>query len=451
MSQESKGFLETRFQLTANGTNVRTEVAAGITTFLTMAYIIFVNPGMLSSAIPGMPFQAVMIATIVSAIFATLIMAFYANYPFALAPGMGINAYFTYSVVIGMGLSWQTALGAVFISGILFLILSVTPVRETIINALPMSLKSAIAAGIGLFLAFIGLSNGGLVVANPDTLVALGDLSEPGTLVAAIGLLITGALVAMKVRGAILLGILGTAVVGMVAGVTPMPKGVFSLPTFGDWAPVLGQLDIGAALGLGLLEIIFAFLFVDLFDTLGTLVGVSRQGGFLDASGKLPRASKALLSDAVGTIGGAVFGTPTVTTYAESAAGVAAGGRTGLVGVVVSIGFFLSLFFTPIIETIAMAGTAVATSPVTAPSLIIVGSMMVRAIRDVSWDDASEAIPAFIAMIAMPLTFSIATGISLALILFPVFKLVTGRGKEVHWIMYVLAALFIVRFIYLSA
>lgn len=451
MNKDDSSFLQSRFQLKEHGTTVRNEVVGGITTFLTMAYIIFVNPGLISSAVPEMPFEAVMIGTVASAILATLIMALYANYPFALAPGMGLNAYFAYTIVIGMGVPWQTALGAVFLSGIVFIILSVTPVREMIIDAVPGSLKSAIAAGIGLFLAFIGLKNGGIIVADPATFIALGDLREPGTLLAAIGIVITGGLLAMRVRGAILIGIVLTAIVGIFTGVTPRPDGFFQMPSFGNWAPVFGKLDIMGALRLGLLEIIFAFLFVDLFDTVGTLIGVSSQGGFLDKKGRLPRANKALMADAIGTVGGAVFGTPTVTTYVESASGVAAGGRTGLVGVVVSACFLLSLFFAPIVETIASAGTSVAESPVTAAALIVVGSMMVGAIRNIEWDDASVAIPAFIAMAAMPFTFSIATGIALAFILFPLFKLFAGKGKEVHWMMYVMAVLFILRFAYLSA
>ena len=361
MAKDSSGFLERRFQLAAHGTNVRTEVAAGITTFLTMAYIIFVNPGIVSSAVPGMPFQAVMIGTIVAAAFATVIMAFHANYPIALAPGMGLNAYFAFTVVGAMGVPWQTALGAVFISGIVFILLTLTRVREAIIDAVPSSLKGAIGAGIGFFIAFIGLKNGGIVVSDPATFVALGDFSEPGTLLAVIGVVVTGALMAMGVRGSFLYGIVLTAVIGMFTGVTPRPEGIVQLPSFADWAPVFGKLDIGAALRLGFLEIIFAFLFVDLFDTVGTLIGVSKQGGFLDENGRLPRAKNALLADAVGTVGGAFFGTPTVTAYVESASGVAAGGRTGLVGLVVAGCFVLSLFFTPVIETIATAGTAVAT------------------------------------------------------------------------------------------
>lgn len=451
MANGVSSFLESRFRLKENGTTVRTEVVAGITTFLTMAYIIFVNPGIVSSGIPEMPFRAVMIATIASAVLATAIMALYANYPIALAPGMGLNAYFTFTVVGAMGVPWQTALGAVFISGIVFILLTVTRVRELVIDAIPASLKAAIGAGIGLFIAFIGLRNGGIVVPDPATTVALGNLSEPGTLLAVIGLIVTGGLMAMGVRGGILWGIVATSVIGYFMGITPAPKGIAEWPSFADWAPVFGKLDWMGALRLGFFEVIFAFLFVDLFDTVGTLIGVAGQGGFLDKDGRLPRANRALMADAVGTVAGGIFGTPTVTSYIESAAGVAAGGRTGLTGLVVALCFLLSVFFTPVVEAIATAGTAVATSPVTAAALIIVGSLMVRAVREVDWNEASDAIPAFIAMIAMPLTYSIATGIALGFILYPLFKLFAGKGREVHWIVYLLAAIFVARFAFLAA
>jgi len=449
VAKNAPGFLERQFQLAANGTDVRTEIVAGLTTFLTMAYIIFVNPGIVTDTAPEMTFQAVMIGTIAAAAFSTILMAFLANYPIALAPGMGLNAYFAYTVVGAMGVPWQTALGAVFISGVVFIVLTLTRLREMIIDAVPASLKGAIGAGIGLFIAFIGLKNGGIVVSDPATFVALGDFSEPGTLLAVIGVVVTGALMAMGVKGSILFGIVITAVIGMLMGIGQKPAAIVQLPRFADWAPVFGKLDILGALRLGFFEVVFAFLFVDLFDTVGTLIGVSKQGGFLDKDGRLPRAKDALLADAIGTVGGSIFGTPTVTSYIESAAGVAVGGKTGLTGLVVAICFLLSLLFTPVIEAIATAGTAVATSPVTAAALIVVGSLMVRAVTDVKWDDPTEALPAFISMLAMPLTYSIATGISLGFVLFPIFKLVAGRGKEVHWLLYVLAAVFILRFIFL--
>lgn len=430
--------LENLFKLSENKTNVRTEILAGLTTFMTMAYIIFVNPSIVSET--GMPFNAVLMATCFSAALSTFLMAFLANYPFALAPGMGLNAYFTYSVVFGMGISWQTALGAVFISGVVFLILSLTKVREMIINAIPNTLKLAISAGIGLFIAFIGLQNAGIVVDNPATLVGLGNLLEPSTLLAVIGLVITAVLLARGVRGAILLGIVITTIIGFFFGVTKAPQGFMALPRFSEWAPIFGKLDIKGALSLGLFNIIFAFLFVDMFDTVGTLVGVSERGGFL-VDNKLPRANQALLSDSIGTIVGSFFGTPTVTTYVESASGVAAGGRTGLTAATVAVLFLLALFFTPIIGIVPGAATA--------PALIIVGAMMITGITKINWEDFSDAIPAFIGIIAMPLTYSIATGIALSFALYPFVKALAGKGKEVSWLVWVLSILFIIRFIWL--
>lgn len=436
----SAGWVERQFRLKENKTTVRNEVMGGITTFMTMAYILFVNPSILSET--GMPFDAVLIATAFSAVLATLLMAFLANYPFALAPGMGLNAYFTYSVVFGMGYTWQTALGAVFISGILFLLLSVSGIREKIIDAVPATLKSAIGAGIGLFIAFIGLQNGGLVQADEATMLALGDLTQPATALAAIGIIITGILLARKVNGAILWGIIATTLIGIPMGVTQMPTGFFQIPTFSTWAPIFGKLDIRGALNIGLFEVVFAFLFVDLFDTIGTLIGVSQQAGYLDKDGKLPRANKALLADSIGTVAGAIFGTSTVTTFVESASGVAVGARTGLANVVTSICFFLSIFFLPIIGIVPAAATA--------PALIIVGAMMLNSVVDIPWGEMDEALPAFIAIAAMPFTYSIATGIALGFIAYPIIKLAAGKAKEVHGITYVLAVLFIIRFIYLG-
>lgn len=437
---QKQSWVERRFQLKENKTSIRTEAVAGITTFMTMAYILFVNPSILSET--GMPFDAVMMATAASAILATVLMAFLANYPFALAPGMGLNAYFTYSVVFGLGYSWQTALGAVFISGVIFVLLSLSGIREMIIDAVPATLKSAIGAGIGLFIAFIGLQNGGLVQADPATIVSIGNLGDPAVLLAALGVLITAVLLARKVNGAILWGILITTVLGIPLGVTSAPAGFLKLPSFATWAPVFGKLDIKGALGLGILEVIFAFLFVDLFDTIGTLIGVSQQAGFLDKNGKLPRANKALLTDAIGTVAGAIFGTSTVTTYVESASGVAVGGRTGLSNLVTAGCFFLAIFFLPIIAIVPSAATA--------PALIVVGAMMIRAVLDIPWSNMDEALPAFIAMIAMPFTYSIATGIALGFIVYPVVKVLSGKAKEVPVLTYILAVLFILRFVYLG-
>lgn len=440
MVPSSGGWVERQFRLKENKTDVRTEVMAGITTFMTMAYILFVNPSILAET--GMPFDAVLMATAFSAILATVLMAFLANYPFALAPGMGLNAYFTYSVVFGMGYTWQTALGAVFISGIVFVLLSLSGIREMIIEAVPATLKSAISAGIGLFIAFIGVQNAGLVVDDPATMLALGSFSEPATVLAAIGIIITGILIARNVRGAILWGILATTIIGIPMGVTQMPSGIIQIPRFATWAPVFAKLDIRGALGLGLVEVIFAFLFVDMFDTIGTLIGVSQNAGFLDKDGRLPRASQALMADSIGTVAGAFFGTPTVTTYVESAAGVAVGGRTGFANIITALCFFLSIFFLPIIGIVPAAATA--------PALIVVGAMMLKPVVNIDWNSMDEALPAFIAIAAMPFTYSIATGIALGFVVYPIIKLACGKAKEVHWLTYILGVLFVIRFMYLG-
>ena len=404
---------------------------------MTMAYIIFVNPAILSDA--GMPFNGVFIATIAGAILGTVMMALLTNYPFALASGMGLNAFFTYSVVIGMGISWQTALGIVFIEGIIFIILSVTPVREMIVNFMPMGLKTGISCGIGLFIAFIGLQNAGIVIADSATLVKMGDIFSGPALIAILGLIITGILHALKVKGALLIGIVASTVLGLFNGVTPIPQGMVALPRMADWNQVLFQLDLKSAFNFSMIGVIISFLFVDIFDTAGTLIGVSQQAGYLEEDGSLPKADKALLADAIATAGGALFGTSTVTTYVESSAGVAEGGRTGLTGIVVAILFFLSLFFQPLVAIVPGAATA--------PALIIVGVMMLANIRYIKWDDFTEVLPAFVTMIAMPLTYSISNGIALGFITYPIIKLFTGKGKEVHWLVYTLCALFIVYFI----
>ncbi|RCW50685.1 NCS2 family permease [Halanaerobium sp. MA284_MarDTE_T2] len=433
---EEQGFLDNVFKLKQNNTNVKTETIAGITTFMTMAYIIFVNPSILEAA--GMPFDGVFIATIAGAILGTLTMALLSNYPFALASGMGLNAFFAYSVVIGMGVPWQTALGIVFIEGILFIILSVTPVREMIVNSIPMALKTGISTGIGLFIAFIGLQNAGIVVADQATLVAMGSVFKGTGLVAIFGLVVTGILHAKNIKGSLLWGILASTAFGWINGVTPKLEGVIAVPHMSDWSEVLLQLDIDSALSFGMVGVLLSFLFVDMFDTAGTLVGVSQQAGYLDENGDLPKASRALLADAIGTTGGALFGTTTVTTYVESASGVAEGGRTGLTGVVVSILFFLSLFFKPLIGIVPAAATA--------PALIIVGTMMMTNITNLNWDDFTEILPAFVTMITMPLTYSISNGIALGFIVYPLVKLFTGKGKDVHWLVYVLGIVFVLYF-----
>ncbi|ADO76452.1 NCS2 family permease [Halanaerobium praevalens] len=433
----NNGILENLFKLKENKTDIKTEVIAGITTFMTMAYIIFVNPAILSDA--GMPFDGVFIATIMGAVLGTMAMALLSNYPFALASGMGLNAFFAYSVVLGMGVTWQAALGIIFFEGIIFIILSVIPVRKMIVNCIPMALKTGISTGIGLFIAFIGLQNSGIVVQNDATLVGLGQvLSGPG-LVAIFGLIITGILHARQVKGALLWGILASTAFGWINGVTPAFNGIVALPQFSDWSQVLFQLDLKAALDLGMIGVLLSFLFVDMFDTAGTLIGVSQQAGYLDENGDLPKASKALLADAIGTTGGALFGTSTVTTYVESASGVAEGGRTGLTGVVASALFFAALFFKPLIGIVPSAATA--------PALIIVGTMMMTNITSLDWDDFTEILPAFMTIIAMPMTYSISNGIALGFITYPLLKLFTGKGKEVHWLVYLLGIVFVFYFL----
>jgi len=434
-------FLEKKFHLSENGTDTKTEIIAGFTTFMTMAYIIFVNPSILSDA--GMPWNGVFIATIMGIVLGTVCMALLTNYPFALASGMGLNAFFAYSVVLGMGVSWQIALGIVFLEGVLFIILSITPVREMIINCIPMGLKASISAGIGLFIAFIGLQNAGLVIKNDATLVAIGDVFSGAGIVAIAGLVIMGVLHTLKVKGAILWGILGATFIGYIPGlnVTPPLQGIFAVPQFSDWSKVLFKMDIGGALNIALITVIFSFLFVDLFDTAGTLVGVSTQAGYLDEDGNLPKASRALLADAIGTTGGAIFGTSTVTTYIESASGVSEGGRTGLTGIVVAVLFFLSLFLRPLVGIVPAAATA--------PALIVVGTMMMHNILNIKWDDFSEALPAFVCLIAIPLTYSIANGIALGFITYPLIKLLSGKGRKVHGLIYILGILFAIKFIWL--
>lgn len=433
------GFLEKVFKLSANNTTVKTEVVAGITTFMTMAYIIIVNPIILKDA--GMDFGAVMVATCVSAAVATFLMGLLANYPFALAPGMGLNAYFTYSVVLDMGYTWQVALGAVFISGLVFILITVTKLREVIVNAIPFTLKKAVGGGIGLFIALIGLQNAGIIVTNEATLVGLGHLAEPGPLLALIGLVITAILLARKVPGAMIIGILVTTVIGMlpVFGLVPVPTGIGSfISTPPPVAPTFMQLDIKGALGAGLINVILAFTFVDLFDTLGTLVGTGAKANMLDEKGRLPRANPAMLSDAIGTSVGAVFGTSTVTTFVESAAGIVVGGRTGLTAIVVGILFLASLFISPL--ALMIPGEA------TAAALILVGVMMMEPIMGIDFSDFTEAVPAFMTIALMPFTYSIANGIAAGLIFYPIMKVVTGRSKEVHPVVYILAILFIIRF-----
>ena len=429
--------LERIFHLRENDTTIRREMLAGLTTFMTMAYVVVVNPRILSEA--GMPVEGVLFATCISAALATLIMGMWANYPIALAPGMSLNAYFTYSVCMGLHVPWRTALGVIFFSGVFFLILTVTRVREQIVNGIPNCLKHSTAAGIGMFIAFVGLRNAKLVVANPATFVSLGSLSSHESQLACIGLVIMLALMTRKVSGAILIGIFATTLLGIFRGMAAWPSAVFSLPhASATWL----QLDLRSALHLGLLEIVFIFLFVDLFDNVGTLMGVCEQGGFVK-NGKIPRVGRALVSDAIGTIFGALTGTSTVTSYIESAAGVAAGARTGLSNVVVAVMFLLAAFCAPLAAAIPAYATA--------PALILVGALMTESIARVQWAEFTEAIPAFVTMLATPLTFSIATGLSLGLISYTVVKVASGRFREVSLLIWILTALFILRYIYLAA
>lgn len=429
--------IERYFRLRENQTTIRQEFLGGLTTFLTMSYIVAVNPKMLAET--GMPVDGVLFATCIAAAAATLVMGLYANYPIALAPGMSLNAYFTYVVCLGMHVPWRTALGVIFFSGVLFLFLTVTRVREQIVNGIPDCLKHSTAGGIGMFIAFVGLRNARLVVGNPATFVALGSFSNHETQLACIGLAIILILMTRKITGGILIGILVTTLLGILRGMGSWPTAIFSLPhPSATWL----QLDLRGALHLGLFEIIFVFLFVDLFDNVGTLVGVCEQGGFVQ-NGKIPRVGRALVSDAVGTIFGALTGTSTVTSYIESAAGVAAGAKTGLSNVFVAGLFLLAMFCAPLAAAIP--------SYATAPALIVVGALMTESIARVVWSEFTEAIPAFVTLLATPLTFSIATGLSLGVISYTLMKVAAGKFREVSIVIWILTALFIVRYAYLAA
>ena len=429
--------LERYFHLRENQTTIRREFLGGLTTFLTMAYIVVVNPQMLAKA--GVPIEGVLFATCVSAAAATLVMGLYANYPIALAPGMSLNAYFTYVVCLGMHVPWRTALGVIFLSGVVFLILTVSRVREQIVNGIPDCLKHSTAAGIGMFIAFVGLRNANIVVANKDTFVSLGSFSNHEAQLACVGLVIMLILMTRKITGAILIGIVATTGLGILRGMSTLPTAIFSMPhPSATWL----QLDLRGALHLGLFEIIFVFLFVDLFDNVGTLVGVCEQGGFVK-DGKIPRVGRALVSDAVGTIFGSLTGTSTVTSYIESAAGVAAGARTGLSNIFVAALFLAAAFCSPLAS--AIPGYA------TAPALIVVGALMTESIGRVKWTEFTDAIPAFVTLLATPLTFSIATGLSLGLISYTVVKVAAGKFREVSPVIWILTVLFILRYVYLAA
>ena len=438
-------FLERRFALAANGTSVRTEVIAGVTTFMTMAYIIFVQPAVLSAA--GMDFGAVLTATCLATAFATVLMALLANYPIAVAPGMGHNFFFAYSVIIGMHIPWRTALGAVAIAGLIFIATAGIGLRERVITALPESLKHAIGAGIGLLIAGIGLQWAGVIVASPGTLVTLGTLRTPPTLVALGGLALTAILMARGVPGAFLIGILSSAAASIPLGLLRFDGLVGRPPSL---RPTLLQLDIVGAFAPGMIAVIFVFFFLALFDSIGTLVGVGSQAGLMQ-KGTLPRARQALLADAVGTVAGAMLGTSTVTAYIESGAGVAAGGRTGLASLITAVLFLASLFCYPLVRTIAGGYTVGSTTlyPVLAAPLVLVGTLMIRGVRHVEWEDPTEAVPAFLTMAVMPLAVSITEGVAFGLIAYAVLKAAAGRGREVHALVYLFAVLLTARYMFL--
>ncbi|HON03663.1 MAG TPA: NCS2 family permease [Fervidobacterium sp.] len=439
------------FGISAAGSTIRREIAAGVTTFLTLAYIIFVNPSVLVQAVPGIFDQsgnivnqaaynsyygAFMVATIMGSVIATLVMGLYANYPFALAPGMGLNAYFTYTVCMKLGISWQLALAAVFIEGIIFIVLTVTGARTFVARAVPQPVKAATGAGIGLFIAFIGLKNAGIVLPDPVTAVTLGQLNRPDTLLAIIGFFITAILFALNIPGSILIGIILTTVIGAVPafGVTHYQGIIGKIP---DISPTFlkFQFDAQTLLTGTFWIVVGTFFFVDFFDTLGTLTGLAEGTGFTKKNGEIERATKAYLADAVGTVVGAIFGTSTVTTYVESSTGIAVGGRTGLTAVVVAILMLAMLFFSPLALTIPSAATA--------PALIFVGVLMIKSLLSIKWDDITDAVPAFVTLVMIPFTYSIANGIALGIITYPIIKALSGKWKEVHWFTWLLAILFI--------
>jgi AGZA family xanthine/uracil permease-like MFS transporter len=438
-------FLDEQFALSANGTTVRTEVIAGLTTFMTMAYIIFVQPAVLSAA--GMDFGAVLTATCLATALATTLMALLANYPIAVAPAMGHNFFFAYSVVVGMHVPWPVALGAVAVAGLIFIATAGIGLRERVITAIPASLKHAIAAGIGLLIAAIGLQWGGIIVASPGTLVTLGNLRSAPTLISLGALALTAVLLARRIPGAFLIGILAAAAAAMPLGLLRI-GGVFSPPP--SLAPTFLRLDIAGAFAPGLIAVVFVFFFLALFDSIGTLVGVGSQAGLM-RDGTLPRARQALLADAIGTVAGAVLGTSTVTAYIESGAGVAAGGRTGLSSIVTAALFLVSLFCYPLVRTVAGGYTAGGATlyPLLAAPLILVGTMMIAGVREIAWDEPTEAIPAFLTMVIMPLAVSITEGVAFGLIAYAVLKAASGKGRDVHGLVYLFAALLAARYIFL--
>lgn len=433
-------FLERVFHLKENKTTVRTEIMAGITTFMTMAYILVVNPIILSAA--GMDSGALLTATCIASFIGTACMALFANYPFALAPGMGLNAYFAYTVVLQMGYSWKTALLAVFVEGIIFILLSFINVREAIFNAIPKNLKSAVTVGIGLFIAFLGLQNAGIIIGDEATLVKLGDVKTVPVALALIGTIFTITLVVRKVRGALLWGILGTWVLGIIcellglySGASMIPAGIFAAPP--SLKPILFQFSFDGATILDFAIVVFSFLFVDVFDTIGTLVGVSTKAGFVDEDGKLPRIKGALLADAVGTTAGAALGTSTVTTFVESASGVADGGRTGLTSMTTAILFLVALFFSPVISVIPTFATA--------PALIIVGLFMLENVTSINFKDYTEGFPAFLTILMMVTAYSISEGLVFGVLSYVILKVLSGRVKELNPVIVITGFLFLIK------
>ena len=437
-SSTNEGFLEKRFRLKEHGTNPRTEVLSGFTSFMTMAYILAVNPLILADA--GMDPGAVFTATALASVIATVLMALMANYPFVLAPGMGLNAFFAYTVVLGMGYSWQFALTAVFLEGIIFILLSLFNVREAIFNSIPLNLKRSVSVGIGLFIALLGFQNSGIIGAGDGVVMALGDITAPAPLLAIIGLILTGILLAKNVKGALFIGILATTIIGIPMGVTALPTGIVSAPP--SLAPTLLQFEWANIFTLDMLLVVFTFLFVDIFDTLGTLIGVSSKADMLDENGQLPKIKPALMADAIGTTAGAAMGTSTVTTFVESASGVAEGGRTGLTALTAAGLFALALVFSPIFLVIPSSATA--------PALILVGLFMITDIGKVDFKDYTEAIPAFLTIVMMPFAYSIAEGIVWGMVSYVLLKLLSGRHKEISITMYILAILFVINIVFVA-
>ena len=436
--------IERFFRLNENQTTFRTEILGGLTTFMTMSYIVFVQPALLSTV--GMDFDAVLVATCLISAFATLLMAFLANYPIAVAPAMGHNFFFVFTVVGTMGYTWQVALGAVFLSGLLFLVMSIWGVREALIEAIPDSLKHGIAVGIGLLITLVGLEWGGFVVANPGTLVAIGDLGRPEVWMSTAGIFVTMTLMVRRQRGAILAGILTSTAVGLALGVVRF-EGVFAVPA--SPAPVMFQLDIVGALSLGALPVIFIFFFLDLFDSIGSLIGIAQQGGFM-RDGRLPRAREALMADAIGTTASGLVGNSTVVSYIESATGVAEGARTGLANVVTALLFLLALFFAPLARMIGAGhegSGGLTLYPTVAPALIIVGAFMMRNVGRIEWDEPRQYIPAFITITIIPFTFSITDGIAFGFISYVFLTIVAGRARDLHWMIWVFTALFLIRYV----